>query len=73
MVKVIHEIGCEHCIITSDAFSAYVPPPSEMLRMLIAMLLELGVDAGAIKIMVQENPAKLLGMDFGEIQSYVPE
>ncbi len=73
IVKVINGVGYHNCILTSNAFNGWGPPPSEMLRMLIAMLLELGVDAKAIKAMVQENPANLLGLHSTEVQTLSPE
>ncbi|MCW4014158.1 MAG: DUF6282 family protein [Candidatus Bathyarchaeota archaeon] len=58
----INELGSEHCIIGTD-FGVYtLPPPVEGLREFIALLLDLGLSDDQIKTVVQENPAKLLGL-----------
>ena len=58
----INELGAENCIIATD-FGVYtLPPPVEGLREFIALLLDLGLTDEQIKTVVQENPAKLLGL-----------
>ena len=58
----INELGAENCIIGTD-FGVYtLPPPVEGLREFIALLLDLGLTDEQIKTVVQENPAKLLGL-----------
>lgn len=58
----INEIGAEHCIISTD-FGVYtLPTPVEGLREFIACLLDLGVTADDISLMVKENPERLLGI-----------
>jgi hypothetical protein len=58
----INELGAENCIIATD-FGVYtLPPPVEGLREFVALLLDLGLTDEQIKTVVQENPAKLLGL-----------
>jgi hypothetical protein len=62
VAKHINELGAENCIIATD-FGVYtLPPPVEGLREFIALLLDLGLTDEQIKKVVQENPAKLLGL-----------
>ena len=62
VAKHIDELGAENCIIATD-FGVYtLPPPVEGLREFIALLLDLGLTDEQIKTVVQENPAKLLGL-----------
>jgi len=63
MVEVIREVGAEHCVISSDAFFEWSPPPAELLRILITSLLDAGVTAEEIELMVRINPAVILGLD----------
>jgi hypothetical protein len=62
MLEFISEIGANHCILSSDAFLEWVPPAPEFLRMFLGRLLISGIDEESIKIMVADNPAKLLGL-----------
>lgn len=59
-VKVIRSVGAGSCVLTSDSFRSWRPPPSELLRMFIGALLESDVEEDEIRQMVQTNPAKLL-------------
>ncbi len=58
--KTIETIGADHCILTSDSFFEWAPSGPEMLRMLIASLLEVGVKEEEIVEMIQVNPKRLL-------------
>ena len=62
MVEIIRDVGPEHCILTSDAFYEWSPPPAELLRILVGSLLGLGLDPEEVKLMVQTNPAAILGL-----------
>ena len=62
----IQAVGPENCVISTDAAFAYDPPAPEVLRMFIGSLLALGIDENSIRKMVQENPAKLLGLSLTE-------
>ena len=63
MAKLIRAVGAERCILTTDAFFDWVPPEPEMMRMCIATLLEMGITEQEMRIMVQRNPAVLLGLE----------
>lgn len=58
----INRIGPEHCVLSSDAFNVWAPPAPELLRMFVGQLRALGVEEAALRLMVRENPAKLLGL-----------
>ena len=62
IVESIEEIGADRCVISTDAIQTWNPPPPEVMRMFIASLLHLGIDEGSIRKMVQDNPARLLGL-----------
>ena len=63
MVNLIRQIGANQCILTTDSFHDWPPPVPEIMRMCIASLLELGISEHEMKMMVQRNPAKLLGIE----------
>lgn len=58
----IKEIGANHSIFTTDTFFEWTPPPSEMMRMFVATLLDQGITGDEIKTMIQRNPAELLSV-----------
>ena len=58
----IKAIGAEHCIMSSDGGQKQNPSPTEMLRLFIREMLTLGLNESEIKIMIKENPAKLLNI-----------
>ncbi len=58
----IQTIGADHCLLTSDSFFEWAPSGPEMLRMLIASLLEVGVKEEEIMEMIQVNPKRLLNL-----------
>jgi hypothetical protein len=60
--KIIRAVGAHRCILTSDSFFEWAPSGPEMLRMLIAALLEVGVREEEIILMNQVNPKRLLGI-----------
>ena len=63
IVEAIEAIGPGHTVLTTDAIQTWNPPPPEVMRMYIASLLHLGVSEESIRVMVQENPARLLGLE----------
>lgn len=58
----IRKIGIEHTILTTDAFSDTVPPPSEMMRMFIATLVDQGFNDREIEVMTKKNQNYLLNL-----------
>ncbi|MCW4036773.1 MAG: hypothetical protein NWE75_06235, partial [Candidatus Bathyarchaeota archaeon] len=63
VVEAIRTIGPEHYILASDLGQVHNPPPPEGLRIYIAMLLERGFDPEEIRLMVKDNPERLLGLE----------
>ena len=62
MVSVIKEIGAEHCILASDLGQMLLPQPIEGFKQLIRTLIAFGIEDYEIKIMIKENPEKLLSL-----------
>lgn len=60
--RIIRAVGASHCILTSDYAFEWSPSGPEMLRLLIASLLEVGVQADEIAEMARANPRKLLNL-----------
>jgi hypothetical protein len=63
ILEAIEEVGSSHTVLTTDAVQTWNPPPPEVMRMYIASLLHLGVSEESIRQMIQENPAKILGLN----------
>jgi hypothetical protein len=58
----IKEIGVKRSILTTDTFYEWTPPPSEMMRMFIATILEEGITRDEVETMVRRNPEELLNI-----------
>ena len=58
----IKQIGAKRFILTTDAFYEWPPPPCELMRMFIGILLKEGVTEEEIKTMVRTNPEELLNV-----------
>ncbi len=58
--KLIHELGPEHCVLTTDSFNDWAPPEPEMLRMGAGRLIACGLGASDIQVMVHDNPRRAL-------------
>jgi hypothetical protein len=63
VMQVIKEVGPQHYILSSDLGQIHNPPPPEGLRIYIRLLLERGLEPEEVRMMVQENPLRLLGLD----------
>jgi len=63
VVKRIQEIGAQHCILSTDFFFHWAPPPTEMLRIIVGTFLELGLSEEEIRYLIQVNPAKILRLE----------
>jgi hypothetical protein len=63
VVEAIKEVGPEQYILASDLGQVHNPPPPEGLRIYVTMLLERGIEPDDIRVMVKENPERLLGLD----------
>ena len=62
IVEAIREVGPAQTVLTTDAIQTWNPPPPELMRMYVASLLYLRVEADLIAKMIKENPAKILGL-----------
>jgi hypothetical protein len=63
LAEAIRAVGPERCIMSSDAGEAWNPPAPEVLRMFIASMLALGIDADDVHHMTHVTPALALGID----------
>jgi hypothetical protein len=63
VVEAVREVGPEHYVLASDLGQVHNPPPPEGLRIYVMMLLERGFEPDEIRVMVKENPERLLGLD----------
>lgn len=63
VASTIREVGSEHYILASDLGQVHNPPPPEGLRRYITLLLERGFEPDEIRLMVKDNPERLLGLD----------
>lgn len=63
VVEAVREMGPEHYVLSSDLGQIHNPPPPEGLRIYIRLLLERGLDKEEVRMMIQENPLRLLGLD----------
>jgi len=61
-VEIINEISPERAIITTDYFFDWAPPAAETLRMLAGTFLDLGMSVADVRMMLKDNPARLLGL-----------
>ena len=62
LIEMIREAGPDQCILSSDFYFEWAPPPSEMMRMYIATLLGFGVSEQDLKRMTCHNPSLLLNI-----------
>jgi hypothetical protein len=60
IVESIRSVGPSLTVLTTDGGQNWNPPVPELMRMYIASLLHLGVDEESLRLMVQDNPAKIL-------------
>ena len=63
VVEAVREVGSEHYVLASDLGQVHNPSPPEGLRIYIMMLLERGFEPDEIRVMVKDNPEKLLGLE----------
>jgi hypothetical protein len=63
IAKALRKVGSEHYILASDLGQVHNPPAPEGLRIYIMMLLERGFSTEEIRVMVKDNPERILGLD----------
>lgn len=62
MMDAIRSLGVANCIVTTDFGQWQNPPPAEGMRMAIAALLDAGMTANEVTVLVKHNPAQLLDL-----------
>jgi hypothetical protein len=62
IMDMLRKVGTEHYILASDLGQLHNPSPPEGLRIYIMLLLERGLKPEEIRLMVKDNPEKLLGL-----------
>jgi hypothetical protein len=55
-------VGAEHYILSSDLGQARNIPPTEGLQIYINLLLERGFEPEEVRIMIKDNPERILGL-----------
>ena len=63
MVDWVHKYGAERSIMSTDLAQCMDPNPAEGMRTFIGMMLQFGCTDEEVKLMCQDNPAKLLGIE----------
>lgn len=63
MVRSIREVGPARCVLATDYGQLHSPAPVEGLRIFVQLCLEQGLSEAEIRMMIVENPARLLGLD----------
>ena len=63
MAGYIKTIGPEHCVLATDFGQIFNPPATEGFHMMLAIMLMFGLSEDELRILVKENPAKILGLD----------
>jgi hypothetical protein len=63
MVAAIKAVGAHRCILSTDLGQINNPAPVEGIKLMIATMLDNGLTAKEIEIMVKINPGRLLGLD----------
>ncbi len=62
IVEAIRFVGVEHCLLSTDYGKAELPPPREGMRAMLATMARAGLSREELRILVQENPARLLDL-----------
>lgn len=62
VINIVREIGAEQCVLSTDFFFDWAPPPPEMLRMIVGTLLMRGLSDRELRCLIQTNPASIIGL-----------
>jgi len=62
VVEMIRAVGPGRTVLATDLGQVHNPPPAEGMRIFLRILFEKGIPFEDLKIMVQDNPAHLLGI-----------
>ena len=63
LIEVIKTMGASRCIMSTDAGQWLNPPAAQQMGIYIKEMLKAGVSEEDIRIMVTDNPAKMLGIE----------
>jgi len=61
-IEIIHEVGANKVVLTTDCFFDWMPPAPELLRMTLGSLLHHGLPAAEAALLVRDNPRRLIGL-----------
>ncbi len=62
VAELMHAIGTDHCVLSTDAFNTWSPPMPELLRLGAGQLAECGIPYDGLRSMVADNPRRVLGV-----------
>jgi len=62
LAETIRFLGAENCIMATDGGQEMNPPPAEMFKQFISAMLKNGVKKEEVRIMISDNPSKVLGL-----------
>lgn len=62
MADSIKAIGAEHCVLVTDLGQSVFPHPVEGMRTFVEALMAEGISPHEVRVMLAENPARLLGL-----------
>jgi microsomal dipeptidase-like Zn-dependent dipeptidase len=70
ITETVRKVGPEHYVLASDLDQVHNPAPPEVLRIYINPLLEREFDSEEIRVMVKDNPEKVLGL-YSDLRNFV--
>lgn len=62
VAQLMHDIGPDQCVLSTDAFNTWAPPMPELLRLGAGQLAECGVSHDDLRRMITDNPRRVLGI-----------
>ncbi len=62
IVEAIRCVGAERCLLSTDFGQMPNPPPWEGMRMMLVTLLQCGLSEKELRILIKENPCRLLNL-----------
>lgn len=62
IAEAIKAVGAERCIMATDGGQVINPPPVDMMKKFIQLMLSFEVSEDEIRVMVTENPKRVLGL-----------
>lgn len=62
VAEMIGALGHEHCVLTTDAFNAWIPPEPELFRWGVGVLHGCGIPEASLRRLIVDNPRTLLGL-----------